>query len=474
MKTNILYLFIISSLLISCGKSTEVTVADDSTGILPGEIAQNQSTETAASDGFTILKVGETNPIHTADPLYATTSSESRLHSLIYDGLTRIDESGSVASAIAKNWTISRDSLRYTFTIRDDVFYHDSYRFASGVGRQVSPEDIISNFERMASLFVPDNAADLFSSIQGFKAFHAEQTYIKIPGNRVIKSIEGITTPNDSTLVFVLAKKDSKFLKNLAHPLASVYPKESLSPDKSPIYEAIGTGEYYLAQRKTNDLILASNSNYYRELELPTRIDIKHGKKEGDIYQDFAKGELDALIEIGPGTIQQVTDDEGNIDPVLSSVFKVERLQVDNPINFYYNPDSENRTVYEYLTSRNNSYLTFENALGKIEVINGQTSTDNPSNMTTHIAYTENPSDIYFINAIAQKLSGEGVNSVLNSSYAVTDEVTFSTTYFPSALQTVVWNYPMYVLSKPGISGIKIYAEPWNISFADVNIAPNN
>ncbi|MEQ9278216.1 MAG: ABC transporter substrate-binding protein [Balneola sp.] len=463
-------------LIVSCGKSTEVTIVDDSSGILPGEKTNNElsSEKTVVQDDFTAIKIGELNAIRTLDPLFGTTSSEFRVFSLIYDGLTRIDSEGVIQPAIAKKWTISRDSLRYTFTLRDNVFYHSDSKFTSGIGRQVVPEDIVKNFERMASILVPDNAAQLFTSIKGFNSFHTEQTYIKIPANRTINSIEGISASNDSTLVMQLAKKDSRFLQKLAHPLASVYPGESLPSNKTPIVQPIGTGIYYLAQKKNNLLILASNDDYFQEQTVPTRIDITHGKKEADLYQDFAKGSLDALLEIGPNTIQQVTDSTGSLDFMFESAFSLYDPSVSNEINFYYNTESGNTSLFSFITDQNDDFYDFESALGELTFHNKSPKSDSLEKRTAYIAYTENPSEVFLADAIAEKISSTGVTIVMNSSYAVTEDVTFSTIYFPSATKAITWKMPVLILSKPTISGILISKHPWNISFDGVTINESN
>jgi MarR-like DNA-binding transcriptional regulator SgrR of sgrS sRNA len=265
--------------------------------------------------------------------------------------------------------------------------------------------------------------------------------------------------------MFVLQKKDPDFLKKLAHPYASVYPKESLQADKSPIYEAIGTGGYYVAQRNKNLLILASNDNYHLEQTVPNRLDIAHGLKESDLYQQFARGELDALIEPGPGTVVQVTDTSGNIDPIFSSEFNIKKADATNTINFYYNNASQKRQLLDYLNSQDESFLSFDGALGSIQFPGKTQPMDSLIKTTAYIAFSENPTNVYLIDKIAEKLSSAGINVVMNSSYAVTDDVAFSTNNFPSATPTITWQYPVYILSKTNISGIKINAQPWNISF---------
>ena len=463
-------------LFLSCGKSTEVTIVDSTAGILPDENPSGASAtqRTAFQDDFTVIKIGESNSIHTLDPLFGTNNSEFRTLSLLYDGLTEIGEDGNVKPAIAKNWTISRDSLRFTFTIRDNVFYHSDSRFTSGIGRKVVPEDIVKNFERMASILVPDNAAEMFTSIKGFKSFQTEQTFIKIPANRTIHSIEGISVANDSTLIIQLSKKDREFLKKLAHPLASVYPQESVPADKTPIIKPIGTGSYYLAQQKPKLLILASNDDYFQSQEVPTRIDITHGKKEADLYQDFAKGNLDALIEIGPGTITQLTDSTGKLDFMYQSVFNLYDSSVKNEVRFFYNPESENNNIDAFLRSQTEDFLNFDSTLGEVIIRNPLSSSDSLEKQSVHIAFTDNPAEVFLTDAIAKKLAGNGATVVMNSSYAVTEEVSFSTRYFPSAQQIIIWKKPVLNLSKKGVTGITISHYPWNISFDGAIINKSN
>jgi len=470
MKPHFLYLLLFTGLVFSCGKTTEVTIVESAGDVLPGEKTGSKENKTIVQDDFTKLTVGEANEIQTMDPLFAMSTSELRVNALIYDRITELDENGVAAPSVAKKWTVSRDSLRYTFTIRDNIFFHKDSRFTSGIGRQLIPKDIVSTFERMASNFVPDNAANLFQNIKGFQSYHSEQTFIKNPANRTIKSIEGISVENDSTIVFLLASKDSNFLEKLAHPLASIYPKESLLANRNPIYEPIGTGKFYLAQRKRNTLILASNDDYFKTLTLPTRVDIMHGIKEGDLFQDFAKGDLDVIIEISPETVSQVTDTSGNIDSIFSSVFQLIETEVTNQINLYYNEASNEQAIFSEVANHRN-FLNFEKPLGSLSSKNNLVNSDTLANTTIYIAFTQNPSEVFLVNKTAEKLSTLGINVVMNSSYAVTDEVTFSTSNFSSATPALTWNYPVYILSKMNISGIKINAQAWNISFDGVNIS---
>ncbi len=56
---------------------------------------------------------------------------DEELVSLIFDGLTRYDESGELVPALAQSWTVSDDGLSVRFTLRQDVTWHDGEPFTA-------------------------------------------------------------------------------------------------------------------------------------------------------------------------------------------------------------------------------------------------------------------------------------------------------------------------------------------------------
>ncbi|PID86147.1 MAG: hypothetical protein CSA11_08535 [Chloroflexi bacterium] len=60
------------------------------------------------------------------NPLFSDNYPLDReLNSLIFDGLTQYGRSGELEPALAESWSVSEDGLSVTFTMRDDVFWHD-------------------------------------------------------------------------------------------------------------------------------------------------------------------------------------------------------------------------------------------------------------------------------------------------------------------------------------------------------------
>ncbi|MDJ0652013.1 MAG: peptide ABC transporter substrate-binding protein [Simkaniaceae bacterium] len=70
------------------------------------------------------LNVSFTNPIRTLNPSYAGELPACYVVSMLFEGLTRVDEKGNIALAVAEKYTVSEDSKTYTFMLRD-TFWSD-------------------------------------------------------------------------------------------------------------------------------------------------------------------------------------------------------------------------------------------------------------------------------------------------------------------------------------------------------------
>src|SRR5688572_30660904 len=77
---------------------------------------------------YTEAVVGEPAYIN---PLLATSQADRDIASLVYSGLTRIDEYGQPVPDLAERWDVSEDGLTYTFTLRSDVKWHDGEPFTA-------------------------------------------------------------------------------------------------------------------------------------------------------------------------------------------------------------------------------------------------------------------------------------------------------------------------------------------------------
>ena len=70
-------------------------------------------------------------------PLQRINRSVWPVHQL-FNTLVETDDSLHIVPSLAKRWNISEDRLRFTFYLRNDVFFHDDDVFANGKGRRMT------------------------------------------------------------------------------------------------------------------------------------------------------------------------------------------------------------------------------------------------------------------------------------------------------------------------------------------------
>lgn len=126
------------------GNDTSFTRRDLLTGTakiaLVSALIETGSAQAAAP---TVLRISEST-IGEADPHKPVDYPGSILMLNLYDTLVRAAPNGGVEPCIATSWTVSPDGLHYSFTLRDDVVFHD--------GGKLSAQDVVFSVTRMQQL----------------------------------------------------------------------------------------------------------------------------------------------------------------------------------------------------------------------------------------------------------------------------------------------------------------------------------
>lgn len=468
---KLVLLFLPLLVFISCGKDLEtVTVKTGHSELLNAPADSVYNNVSPSQDEFVQIRLGEIAPVESLDPLFASSNSEWRVNNLIYEGLTSLNSTGSPAPALAKSWEVNADSTQFTFHLRTTVYFHDSPAFENGTGRRFLASDVRYIFERMTHNDVPDFTASYFSDIRGFSAFHNEQTYVKNPAKRVINTIEGIKVRNDSTIVFFMNKPASDFLKRLAHPMASVYAKESVPSNNSPIQKPAGTGRFAFIKKEGNAHLLTQNKKYRGFAPKINRLDIVSGLTERNLYQEFAKKNIDALIEPGSSTLVSVADSSGQLLSSFSNTFQLYQSPVYSSYEFYYNQHSgQSAQLNELLNTIDAGSLLPLSAQGSIStsmVDSGEVESNNSQQLT--ITQTTHPFEVFLLDKLATQATDKGFSFTMSASYALSDDIALSTRPYPGTQKFLSWETPVYILSDVSVSGISINHEPWNISLVSV------
>jgi peptide/nickel transport system substrate-binding protein len=149
----------------------------------------------------------------------------------VFEGLVRIDETGSVQPGLAESWTISEDGLTYTFKLHDGVTFHDGSAFDA--------EDVKFSFDRIL-------AADTTNAHPEF-----------------YKPITAITVIDPLTVEFKLDQQIGRFLFDLGRGDAVIVAPESADNNAT---QPIGTGPFaFLQWDKGSRVILEAYGPYWGE-----------------------------------------------------------------------------------------------------------------------------------------------------------------------------------------------------------------
>ena len=100
------------------------------------------------SESRSVFRLNESNGLSSLDPAFAKDLANLNVCNQLYNSLVQLDSNLQIQASIAKDWAISPDGKIYTFTLRSDVFFHDSQSFPKGKGRRVVAGDFVFSFLR--------------------------------------------------------------------------------------------------------------------------------------------------------------------------------------------------------------------------------------------------------------------------------------------------------------------------------------
>jgi len=254
-----------------------------------------------------VFRYNESKGITTLDPAYARNLTLIWPVSQLFNGLVQFSDSLTVEPSIAKCWNVSSDGLTYTFSIRNDVYFHSSLVFPSGKGRRVTAHDFVYTFNRILD---PKTAS---------------------PGMWVLSVLDtnyngfqnGCLAPNDSTLVLKLKKPFPPFLGLLCMPYCYVVPHEAVTYyGKNFGRNPVGTGPFYLKLwRDGEKLVLRRNPNYFEvdsarnRLPYLDAISITFIPDKQSEFLEFLNGKIDFLSGVNAASKDELLTRTGKLNP---------------------------------------------------------------------------------------------------------------------------------------------------------------
>ena len=168
----------------------------------------------------------------------------------------------------------TEDDLTWKFTLRDDVYFHDSTCFPGGKGRKLVSSDVFYSWKRMSDSTIGSKCWWLMrDTVVGFDEYR-EQQLKKVEGKPgehfdYFADVEGFKVVNDQEFTVTLKKPSARFLWVLAMFQTGIIPHEGLETFGSRFgLHPVGTGPYTLSEGDWEfglKMILRRNPNFRDE-----------------------------------------------------------------------------------------------------------------------------------------------------------------------------------------------------------------
>jgi len=254
-----------------------------------------------------IFKYNEHSNIATLDPAFARNPQTIWPSNQLFNGLVQLDDQLNIQPDIAKSWRINDSTSTYTFTLRDDVYFHKNKVFKKDSTRRVIAQDFVYSFDRLLS---PELAS---------------------PGSWVLNAVQRYHAANDSTLVIQLKKPFPAFLGLLSMRYCSVVPKEAITYYGSDFRSnPVGTGPFMFKFWEENiKLILRKNPIYFEKDTQGNRLPYLEAvaitflpDKQSEFLQ-FAQGNIDFMTGLDNSYKDDIITTKGALQPKYKDKVKL-------------------------------------------------------------------------------------------------------------------------------------------------------
>ncbi|MCD7819010.1 MAG: ABC transporter substrate-binding protein, partial [Lachnospiraceae bacterium] len=291
---------IAASMLSGAVYAEESTEAADSTTVLQDATATGVS---ADNDLVIAIEGG----VGSLDPMnYSDTNSISAAGGM-YESLVTFDDDRNIVGLLATDWTISDDGLTYTFTLRDDVTFHDGTAF--------NADAVVANFDRLL-----DQDLGLSQTARWYKTDE--------DGNSVARVT--VTAVDEYTVEFQLLEGWSSFL-NVLTLNTYISPATIEEYGNDLMYHPCGTGPYVFGEWVEGDYVtMYPNEDYWGEVPTVDSVTIKTVPEAGTRTAGLQTGEFDVVYPMTSDQIAAVSgDDTITITSTPSNIMRYVTLNMD-------------------------------------------------------------------------------------------------------------------------------------------------
>lgn len=252
-------------------------------------------------DKHQVFYYNESTGIATLDPAFAKNQSIMWPVHQLYNTLVEIDSGLNIVPSLAKSWQVSEDRLRYTFHLRQGIYFHDNEAFPGGNGRQLTATDVAYSLQRIIDKNTASSGAWIFT-------------------NR-IDTTQGFTAVNDSTFELRLLRPFHPILGILSMQYCSIVPREVVEKyGKDFRRHPCGTGPFqFYSWDEGEALILHKNERYWEKDSAGNRLPYLNAVKisffdnKATEFLQFRQGGLSFVNDIDPSFKDELLTKKGEL-----------------------------------------------------------------------------------------------------------------------------------------------------------------
>lgn len=230
------------------------------------------------------------------DPHKAVAAGTKEVLFNIFEGLVKPTSDGNLIPAVASSYEETEGGKVYTFTLRDNVKFHD--------GSTVTAEDVKFSLDKCADASEGEPLVPAFSNV------------------------DSIEILDEHTVQVILKEADTEFL---AYMTTAIIPAANENPDTNPI----GTGPYkYVSRSPQENFVVERFEDYWGEPAYIQNVTFKICANADSIVMDLEGGSIDMFARVTSTQAASLSDDfeilEGTMNLVQALYLNHEEAPFDD------------------------------------------------------------------------------------------------------------------------------------------------
>lgn len=241
-----------------------------------------------------MLREGVIGTPYLVNPILASTDADRDLTTLIYAGLMKSDGLGGLEKELADDYLVSEDGLSYTFTLKDNLIWHDE--------KPLTSDDV------------------------AFTVNAAKNPAVKSPVRANWEGVE-IEIIDPKTLRFLLKKPYAPFLENTTIGIIPKHLWKNASPEQLSLSEfnrqPIGAGPYEInsVKRNSSGIITAYGLKSFKAYALGKplipKIEMLFYNSEPEMLASYEIGGLDSLGSLSAVNASKIRGSESSLKTLI-------------------------------------------------------------------------------------------------------------------------------------------------------------